>query len=128
MKNGNQQPPPSHGGAMTDPAVPAAPSETGLATPRPEAESRLGSARTHTGVSSKLEGKPKVAPEEMRAANRAEVHARLMLIAMGTREDFSPEDLERVGLPDWTQVLNALNQLRDMYGFKAPAVLRHASN
>ena len=103
--------------------------ERALGQPRREAERRAGYIGKHTGISSKLEAKPKVVAriedwrkagftEEMQAAIRVDLHGRLNQIANGTRDDFDVKDLDRGGLPDWTQVLGALNQLRDMHGFK----------
>jgi hypothetical protein len=56
--------------------------------------------------------------EEMLAAKRSRIETALSAIAYGNGDDFQ----HRGGMPelDWPHRLNALAQLRDMHGFKAP--------
>jgi hypothetical protein len=108
--------------------------ERGLGKPRSEAARAIG-LNPRTGAATKLEAKPRVRrrieeyqklgfTDEKHEAIRQGLNLRLHLISNGTRKDFDPADLER-GLPDWNAVLNALNQLRDMHGFKGPTKLEH---
>lgn len=59
--------------------------------------------------------------EEITAAKRERIESALNAIAYGDGAEFSHADDKTSSAPEYVHRLNALAQLRDMHGFKAPS-------